>query len=157
MRYETCERGFPSKEALYYPPSLSLTSTVELACYPILSTIRRSLFPNLRAGQYLIAEKDAMQLVETGAHACPLIEQIEAKVATLIIILPVQYRGGTLTVCNVEGDVKTYIGQGGNPDDLEWVAFLADCKHKVDTVTEGRRLTISYDILLCEHDRGGRV
>ncbi|EJD01863.1 uncharacterized protein FOMMEDRAFT_134522 [Fomitiporia mediterranea MF3/22] len=149
--HATCEMdGFSDRESLYYPPNLSLTTTLELAGHPILEAIRTTLFPRLASGQYLVAVRDVMQLVPTGGHMCPQrrLTQEEGKVATLVVTLPVRFRGGALTVHDFEGNEEKYYGRGGKPGDLEWTAFLADCDHEVETVHRGVRLTISYNVLL---------
>ncbi|KAH8112813.1 hypothetical protein DFH11DRAFT_1604082 [Phellopilus nigrolimitatus] len=120
--HATCEMdGFSDRESLFYPPDLSLTSTLELANHPILDAIRTALFPRLAT---------------------------EGKVASIIVTLPVRFRGGALTVHDFEGNEEKYYGRGGKPGDLEWTAFLADCDHEVETVHRGVRLTISYNVLL---------
>ncbi|KAI5119467.1 hypothetical protein M0805_007201 [Coniferiporia weirii] len=149
--HATCEMdGFSDRESLFYPPNLPLTATLELASHPILDAIRTALFPRLAAGQYLVAARDMMQLVPTGGHMCPQrrLTQEEGKVATIIVTLPVRFRGGALTVHDFEGNEEKYYGRGGKPGDMEWTAFLADCDHEVETVHRGVRLTISYNVLL---------
>lgn len=72
----------------------------------------------------------------------------EGKVATIIVTLPVRFRGGALIVHDFEGNEEKYYGRGGKPGDLEWTAFLSDCDHEVETVQRGVRLTIAYDVFL---------
>ena len=72
----------------------------------------------------------------------------EDKVATIIVTLPVRFRGGALVVHDFEGNEEKYYGRGGKPGDLEWTAFLADCDHEVETVHRGVRLTIAYNVVL---------
>lgn len=149
--HDTCEMdGFSDRESLYYPKKLPLTCTLELANHPILDAVRSTLFPRLSNGQYLIAVRDVMQLVPTGGHMCPQrrLTEEEGKVATIIVTLPVRFRGGALTVHDFEGNEEKYYGRGGKPGDLEWTAFLADCDHEVETVHRGVRLSISYNVLL---------
>lgn len=142
--------GFSDRESLYYPASLPLTSTLELANHPILDAIRTALFPRLATGQYLVAVRDLMEIVPTGGHMCPQrrLPQEEGKVATIIVTLPVRFRGGALVIHDFEGNEEKYYGRGGKPGDLEWTAFLADCDHEVETVQRGVRLTISYNVFL---------
>lgn len=149
--HATCEMdGFSDRESLYYPANLPLTSTLELANHPILDAIRTALFPRLASGQYLVAVRDLLELVPTGGHMCPQrrLPQEEGKVATIIVTLPVRYRGGALVIHDFEGNEEKYYGRGGKPGDLEWTAFLADCDHEVETVQRGVRLTISYNVFL---------
>lgn len=142
--------GFSDRESLFYPPNLPLTATLELANHPILDAVRASLFPRLATGQYLVAVRDVMQLVPTGGHMCPQrrLTQEEGKVATIIVTLPVRFRGGALTVHDFEGNEEKYYGRGGKPGSLEWTAFLADCDHEIETVKRGVRLMITYTVFM---------
>ena len=81
---------------------------------------------------------------------CPQrrLTQEEGKVATIIVTLPVRFRGGALTVHDFEGNEEKYYGRGGKPGSLEWTAFLADCDHEIETVKRGVRLMITYTVFM---------
>lgn len=57
-------------------------------------------------------------------------------VATLLIRLPSEFKGGELVVNN-----DNVLSNKNN-----WVAFFTDCEHQVSKVTSGVRLTVSYKI-----------
>lgn len=142
--------GFSDRESLFYPQRLPLTTTLDIANHPILDAIRTALFPKLASGQYLVAMQDMLEIVPSGGHMCPQrrIAQEEGKVATLVLTLPIRYKGGALVVTDFEGNEEKYYGRGGKPGDLEWTAFLAECDHEVESVQKGCRVTLSYNILL---------
>lgn len=149
--HATCELdGFSDRESMYYPPNLPLTATLELANHPILDAVRTSLFPRLATGQHLIAVRDLLELVPTGGHMCPQrrAPEEEGKVATIVVTLPIRFKGGALVVHDFEQNEEKYYGRGGKPGDLEWTAFLADCDREIETVQRGVRLTLSYKVLL---------
>ena len=77
--------------------------------------------------------------------------QDEGKVATIVVTLPVRFSGGALIVRDCDDTNKTpdtYCHQNEKSSKLEWTAFLDQCTHEVDTVTQGARLTISYNVFL---------
>lgn len=71
-------------------------------------------------------------------------EKDDAMVATLVVTLPTAHTGGELVVHHL-GTATTYRGL---KDRLSLVAFYADCRHEVRPVTSGRRITLTYDLLL---------
>lgn len=72
----------------------------------------------------------------------------EGKVSTLIVTLPVRFRGGALVIHDFDGNREKFYGRGGKSADMEWTAFLAECDHEVETVQKGCRMTMSYSIYL---------
>lgn len=149
--HATCEMdGFSDRESLFYPSDLPLTTTLDISSHPILDAIRTALFPKLASGQYLVAVRDMLEIVPAGGHMCPQprIAQEEGTVATLVVTLPVRFKGGVLVVTDFDGNEEKYYGRGGKSGDLEWTAFLGDCDHEVESVQKGCRVTISYKILL---------
>ena len=79
-------------------------------------------------------------------------EKLNRMVASMIVVLPTAFEGGTLVVCH--GAAKHTFefedaARGGSP---RYVAFYADCNHEVQRVTAGRRLALAYNLVL----RGGR-
>ncbi|TDL27905.1 hypothetical protein BD410DRAFT_712793 [Rickenella mellea] len=149
--HATCELdGFSDRESLYYPPTLPVTATLELANHPILDAIRSTLFPSLATGHHLVAVRDKLEVIPTGGHMCPQrrIAKNDGKVATIVVTLPVRFRGGALVIRDFDGNTEKYFGRGGKSGDLEWTAFLADCDHEVETIHKGCRVTMSYNVYL---------
>lgn len=152
----TCQMtGLPERECSVYPLTSPLTTTLDLSSHPILDTIRSVLFPSLAPGHYLSTVYETLEIVKAGGHMCPQRRAVqrEGKIATLILTLPVRFRGGALKIHGYEGNVEKYNGRGGRPGDhLEWTAFLVDCDHEVETVQKGCRVTLTYGVYLSTYN-----
>ena len=67
-------------------------------------------------------------------------------VATLVIILPSNHRGGELVIEHKGEKIK--IGnQKISPEKLTCIAFYADCYHEVKKVTHGYRTVLTYNLI----------
>ncbi|MGF1664614.1 MAG: 2OG-Fe(II) oxygenase [Kineosporiaceae bacterium] len=102
----------------------------------------------------LTAQLHSMLVYDTGQFFLPHqdSEKDDAMVATLVVTLPSEHTGGELVVHHL-GEATAYRGL---PDRLSLVAFYADCRHEVRPVTSGRRITLTYNLLL-RGDPVGRV
>lgn len=141
---------YPDRESLFYPPNLPLTASLEIANHPILDAVRSTLFPNLPSGHYLTAMRDRLELVDNGGRMNPQPRSLrnDGRSATLIVTLPVRFRGGVLIIRDPEGREEKYSGRGGKNGDIEWTAFLPDCEYEIETVHKGCRISISYGVFL---------
>ena len=139
---------YPDREALFYPHNLPLTATLELANHPVLDAIRNMLFPSLPTGHYLTAIRDKLEVMSAGSRMGPQLPAKDGRVATIVVTLPVRFRGGALIVRDAEGSTEKFQGRGGKTGDMEWTAFLTDCEYEVETVQKGCRMTISYGVHL---------
>lgn len=139
---------FSEHESLFYPPHLPLTATLELANHPILEAVRNTLFPTLPTGHYLTAIRDKLQIWLKGSGMRAPLRPNDMRVGTILVTLPVRFRGGHLLVRSPDGNEERYHGRGGKAGDIEWTAFMADCDHEIEPVTKGCRVTISYAVHL---------
>jgi len=135
-------------ESLFYPTNLPLTTSLELANHPILEAVRNTLFPTLPGGHYLYAVRDKLEIVPTGASMGEQAPPGDTRVATVIITLPVRFRGGALIVNAPEGGEERFQGRGWKSGQMEWVAHLSDCTSEVEAVQKGCRITVSFAIHL---------
>jgi 2OG-Fe(II) oxygenase superfamily len=71
----------------------------------------------------------------------------ENHVATLIVCLPSEHKGGELRIEHL-GSTRTvdFSGRARDDDLLEFAAFFTDCTHEVLPVTEGWRVVVQYDV-----------
>jgi predicted 2-oxoglutarate/Fe(II)-dependent dioxygenase YbiX len=73
-------------------------------------------------------------------------EKAAGMFATLVIVLPSNYKGGELIIHH--GDqVVTLDMRRDEPSELAFAAFYADCVHEVQPITQGCRLTLIYNLL----------
>ncbi|THH00262.1 hypothetical protein EW026_g2251 [Hermanssonia centrifuga] len=70
------------------------------------------------------------------------------RVATILVTLPVKFRGGDLIVRSPEGMEEKYHTKGTKVGDMEWTAFTGDCDHEIEPIVKGCRVTISYAVHL---------
>ncbi|KAH9474494.1 hypothetical protein JR316_0012953 [Psilocybe cubensis] len=139
------------REALTYPPGLRHTTTLEISNHPVLETIRNILFSKFPDGHYLTAVRDSLDVAITGSYVSknsPAHLRQDNRVATLLLTLPVAYRGGAIVVTDKEGREEKFLGNGGKPTEIEWVAFRPDSTYAVEPVQNGCMITISYALYL---------
>jgi hypothetical protein len=141
---------YPDRRSLFYPPNLALTASLEIANHPILDAVRTTLFPNLPPGHYLISMRDRLEVVDSGSRMNPQPRSLrnDGRSATIIITLPVRFKGGALIIRDPEGNQEKYFGRGGKDGDIEWTAFLPDCEYEIETVQKGCRISVSYAVFL---------
>ncbi|KAH7929025.1 hypothetical protein BV22DRAFT_1030059 [Leucogyrophana mollusca] len=141
---------YPDRESSFYPQNLPLTATLEIANHPILEAVRNSLFPNLPIGHYLTAIRDKLEVIVSGGSMAPQPRTLrnDGRVATVVVTLPVRFRGGAMIIRDAEGVEEKFFGGSGKPGDMEWSAFLAECEYEVEPIQEGCRMTISYAVHL---------
>jgi len=141
---------YPDRESLFYPPNLPLTASLEIANHPILDAVHSTLFPNLPPGHYLTSMRDRLEVVDSGGRMNPQPRSLrnDGRSATIVVTLPVRFRGGALVVRDPDGREEKYFGRGGKNGDIEWTAFLPDCDYEIETVQKGCRISISYGVFL---------
>ncbi|KAH8101731.1 hypothetical protein BXZ70DRAFT_72160 [Cristinia sonorae] len=139
---------FSGNDALFYPHNLPITTSLEIANHPILDAVRNTLFPTLPTGHYLTTLRDKVQVWLKGGGMKAQPRPNDARVATIVVTLPVRFRGGSLVVKNADGIEEKFYGRGGKPGDMEWTAFMADCDHEIEPVQKGCRMSISYGVYL---------
>lgn len=139
---------YPESESVYYPPGLPLTTTLETANHPILEAIRNTLFPALPKGHYLTALRDTLEIWLKGNRQIVQPRANDGRVATIIVTLPVRFRGGALVIRSPEGNDERFFGRGGKPGYMEWTAFMGDCSYEIEPVGKGARVTMSYGVHL---------
>jgi hypothetical protein len=148
---------YADRESLFYPTNLPLTVSLDLANYPVLDAIRAGFFPNLEPDKYLVATRDKLEVLVNGGRmgVQPRMLRSDGRVATIVVTLPVRFRGGALVIQSDDGRVEKYHGRGGKPGDVEWVAFLNECEYEMESVTKGCRMTISYGVHIKPHGSAG--
>ncbi|KAF2771371.1 hypothetical protein EJ03DRAFT_268957, partial [Teratosphaeria nubilosa] len=80
----------------------------------------------------------------------------DAQIGSLVVCLPVAFEGGALAVRHQGREIvhEWSHGQGGDPEleanaqCLQWAAFYSDCEHEVMPVTNGSRITLTYNLYL---------
>ena len=78
-------------------------------------------------------------------------EKADGMVATLSISLPASGAGGQLVVRH-HGRERIFDMTAGEPSELAFAAFYADCEHEVRPVTEGHKLSLVFNLCLRADD-----
>ena len=73
-------------------------------------------------------------------------EKISGMFATLVVVLPSDYIGGTLLVRHRDREVSLDL-RCADPSEVTFAAFYADCVHEMRPVTKGHRLTLVYNLV----------
>ncbi|WP_165233484.1 2OG-Fe(II) oxygenase [Aquisphaera insulae] len=99
--------------------------------------------------QKLSAHLYKLLLYEKGSFFLPHRdgEKLDRMVATLIIALPSEHKGGELVVRH-DGREQVVNFAPDSSFQTQFAAFYADCEHEVRPVTEGFRLALVYNLTL---------
>ena len=152
--------NYADREALFFPQNLPLAPSLEIANHPILDSVRASLFPQLLPGSHLFAVRDSLDVINSGSHLGnrnPALLNNDGRSATLIVTLPVRFRGGVIVVRDSLGHEEKFQGLGGQPGDIDWLAIPADCEYRIETVQKGCCLTLSYGVYIRQFNPAGSI
>lgn len=75
-------------------------------------------------------------------------EKHDRMVASMIVVLPNRFEGGTLVVGHGAAQEKLAFADAARGNTACYAAFYADCEHKVERVTHGTRLCLAYNLVL---------
>lgn len=64
---------------------------------------------------------------------------------SLVICLPCDHKGGRLAVRHAERET-VYDWGSSSSSTIQWAAFFSNCEHEVFEVTEGHRITVTYNL-----------
>ena len=64
--------------------------------------------------------------------------------------------GGQLRIAH-QGEEVRYDWGTVDPSSIEWTAFYSDCEHEVLEVTQGHRVTLTYNLYVSEQQLGRAV
>ena len=81
-------------------------------------------------------------------------EKADGMIATLSISLPTMGDGGELVVRHRDRDFTVDVN-AGEPSELAFAAFYADCTHEVRPVVEGHRLSLVFNLCVRAGDSDG--
>ena len=90
-------------------------------------------------------------MVENGGRLAPHSPahlRNDDRAATIIVALPVRYRGGAIAVRDVDRREERFPGAGGKSGDLDWIALRADCTYEIEPVQTGVFLAITYAVFV---------
>ncbi|KAH7028084.1 uncharacterized protein B0I36DRAFT_328580 [Microdochium trichocladiopsis] len=79
----------------------------------------------------------------------------ETQIGSLVVCVPCHHKGGSLVVRHADREVT--FDWSDNTTAIKWAAFYSDCEHEIMNVTEGFRVTLTYNLYVRDQpsDRGG--
>ncbi|KAF4954426.1 hypothetical protein FGADI_5292 [Fusarium gaditjirri] len=69
----------------------------------------------------------------------------DRQMGSLVVSLPVEHKGGQLAVRHGGREI-VFDWAPKSADAIQWAAFFSDCEHEVLQVTEGHRVTLTYNL-----------
>ncbi|KAJ5251858.1 hypothetical protein N7489_002268 [Penicillium chrysogenum] len=73
----------------------------------------------------------------------------ETQIGSLVVCLPSHFKGGNLVVQH-EGKRVEFDWSHQSASAIQWAAFYSDCEHEIKTITEGERITLTYNLYVTE-------
>ncbi|OKO99838.1 hypothetical protein PENSUB_8055 [Penicillium subrubescens] len=67
------------------------------------------------------------------------------QIGSLVVCLPSPFKGGNLIVRH-EGREVDFDWEHQSADTIQWAAFYSDCDHEIKTITDGDRITLTYNL-----------
>ncbi|KAL4930250.1 Zn(II)2Cys6 transcription factor [Aspergillus undulatus] len=71
------------------------------------------------------------------------------QIGSLVVCLSSAFEGGKLNVEH-HGQRVEFDWAAKSKDAIQWAAFYSDCKHEVETITQGNRITLTYNLYTTE-------
>jgi hypothetical protein len=111
--------------------------------------VRTTLLPALASGQHVVAVRDHLELLVTGARKRPQLAPNDGRVATLVVTLPARFKGGDLIAASgVAGRRERFRHKDGKQPGVHahWVAYLDECEAEVEQIRKGCRMDLYYAV-----------
>ncbi|KAJ6018151.1 hypothetical protein N7451_001530 [Penicillium sp. IBT 35674x] len=73
----------------------------------------------------------------------------KSQIGSLVVCLPSAFKGGNLIVRH-NGKEIDFDWEHQSADVIQWAALYSDCEHEIKTITEGDRITLTYNLYIAE-------
>ncbi|KAL4939739.1 hypothetical protein BDV06DRAFT_230867 [Aspergillus oleicola] len=73
----------------------------------------------------------------------------ESQIGSLVVCLPSRFKGGKVTVQHA-GQSSEFDWSPQSNSAIQWAAFYSDFEHEIETITEGERITLTYNLYVNE-------
>ncbi|KAL4922136.1 hypothetical protein BDW62DRAFT_197372 [Aspergillus aurantiobrunneus] len=116
------------------------------ADFHILENLAQVLLPS-------VSNETDNQLVYSGpsGHFRKHVDTPRAanQIGSLVVCLPAAFTGGKLSVEH-HGQKVEFDWSANSGTIIQWAAFYSDCKHEIETITQGDRITLTYNLYVTE-------
>ncbi|KAJ9302233.1 hypothetical protein DTO271G3_1099 [Paecilomyces variotii] len=129
------------------------------ADFGILENVEQILLPSIRTDleNYLQFRKITAHLYKLNVYSGPSglfrkhvdTPRSQNQIGSLVVCLPCEFKGGRLLVRHEEQSVD-FDWANASTSAIQWAAFYSDCEHEIETVTEGHRITLTYNLHVIE-------
>ncbi|KGO55244.1 Oxoglutarate/iron-dependent dioxygenase [Penicillium expansum] len=127
--------------------------------FGILQNVEQILLPNFntKSQNSLPFRKLSSELYKLNVYSGPsgLFRQhvdtprSQNQIGSLVVCLPSHFKGGNLVVRH-EGKQVVFDWSYQSTSTIQWAAFYSDCEHEIKTITEGERITLTYNLYVTE-------
>ncbi|OQD86871.1 hypothetical protein PENSOL_c084G03942 [Penicillium solitum] len=132
----------------FHPSDFGILQNVEQILLPNFNTLSQNSLP---------FRKLSAELYKLNVYSGPsgLFRQhvdtprSQSQIGSLVVCLPSPFKGGNLIVQH-EGKQVTFDWSHQSASAIQWAAFYSDCEHEIETVTEGERITLTYNLYVTE-------
>ena len=143
---EVTDRNY--RNALKLQPN-QFTTSLQLCDTPILDEIRKLMMPDMRGS--IRAELYKLNVYSgPGGHFKAHVDTPRSSqmFGSLVVCLPTQFSGGALATRHQGREVRfDWSSSPQKPmQKVSWAAFFSDVEHEVLPVTDGYRLTLTYNL-----------
>lgn len=75
------------------------------------------------------------------------------QIGSLVVCLPSPFKGGNLQIHH-HGQEVQFDWSEQSASTIQWAAFYSDCEHEIMKITEGHRITLTYNLYVTEPTAG---
>lgn len=75
------------------------------------------------------------------------------QIGSLVVCLPSAFKGGDLIVRH-QGSNVSFDWSTRSDSTIQWAAFYSDCAHEIKPVTDGHRITLTYNLYVTDSGCG---
>ncbi|KAE8138550.1 hypothetical protein BDV38DRAFT_281857 [Aspergillus pseudotamarii] len=144
----------------------NFTTTFHPADFRIITLIERILLPSVsdHTENSLMGRAIFAELYKLNVYSGPSgffrshvdTPRSVRQVGSLVVCLPAAFKGGNLLVRH-QGKEIDFDWAPTSAIAIQWAAFYSDCSHEIKTVTEGERLTLTYNLYVTEPEHAVTV
>ncbi|KAJ1709359.1 hypothetical protein G4B11_001652 [Aspergillus flavus] len=123
--------------------------------FGIIETIEKVLLPGIvgEAANRLGSRKIYAELYKLNIYSGPSglfrshvdTPRSQSQIGSLVVCLPARFKGGNLLVRHQDREAN-FDWAAGSETTIQWAAFYSDCEHEIKTITEGDRITLTYNL-----------